>query len=285
LQIVGATPIMGAYQFAANASDSIFIAGKSRGSTSTAGAVTSGDALGEYNFRGDDGSTNGKITVTSAVIRALVDGAVSTGIVPGRLIFQTMNTGGTLAERMRLQSSGGLSLGITTDPGSGNLLVNGNVTTNTGGSSLTDPINLDELPCTATTSATSSTTLATVTGMTSATLTAGKRYRITGHLTTTSGASGGLKLQFTAAGGLTLTSGSINCFGYNGTTAVASTTTTAIGASCFAQTAIVTDVWIDGVILVNASGTLSLQMAQNASNGTTTSVLVNSYLSIARMNA
>lgn len=121
LQAVGSDPIFGLYRFSADINDGALIIGKSRGTTSTPGAVVSGDSIGECDFRGDDGSTAGKITVGAAVIRVLVDGAVSTGIVPGRIVFQTMNSGGTLAERMRLVSSGCLNVGNTTDLGSGTM--------------------------------------------------------------------------------------------------------------------------------------------------------------------
>lgn len=118
-QLVGNLPILGAYRFSADANDGAFIVGKSRGTTSSPAAVVLGDGLGEYNFRGDDGTTAGAINVTSATIRARVDGAVSAGIVPARIAAQTMNAGGTIAERWRTTSSGCFNVGDTTDLGSG----------------------------------------------------------------------------------------------------------------------------------------------------------------------
>lgn len=72
-------------------------------------AVTSGDELGQLNFRGaSDGST----VTTAAAIVADVDGAVSSANIPGRLIFRTMS-GGLLDERMRINSSGNVGIGTT----------------------------------------------------------------------------------------------------------------------------------------------------------------------------
>lgn len=261
------------------------VLGHSRGSPSTAGALTSGDLVGDFQFVADDGSTNGAMTVNAAEYHVDVDGPVSTGVVPTRHVWNTMNTGGTYAERMRLGSDGSLLLGLTSNAGAGNFAAAGTIAANTAGSKLTDPINLGNLASTAELDATSNTTLATIAGLTSPTLTAGKTYLLHGHLSTSSGASGGIKVQFTAAGGLTLTSASITCLGRNGATVGLNTTTTAIGAPCYAQTAAVTDIWIDGAIVVNASGTFSLQAAQNASNATTTKVLVNSFLSVQRGNS
>lgn len=259
---------------------------KSRGSTSTAGADVSGDAIGFIQGFGDDGSTNAQIKIKGALIGLDVDGAVSTGIVPMRIRFNTMNTGGTFAERMRLGSDGSLLLGVTTNAGAGNFQASGNIVAGAIGSKLPDQINDKILPCTATVTYTSNTTFSTITGLsTSTNLTAGKTYMIRGHLAVVSGASGGLKLQ-TSSAALTFTSSSINVTAFNGTTVVANTTTnlTAMG-SIFAQTAIITDVYIEGLVVVNAAGIFNLQAAQNVSNATSTQVLINSYLEIMRANA
>lgn len=90
---------------------------KSRGATvGTYTAVTSGDQIGVMAFDGADG-TNG---VTGAHVRATVDGSVSTGIVPMRLEFRTMNSGGTLDTRFTVFNDGGINTGTgTTSPGVG----------------------------------------------------------------------------------------------------------------------------------------------------------------------
>ena len=71
-------------------------------------ALQSGDGMGIVRFSGADGTTY----KSSADIRGYVDGAVSTGVVPGRLSFWT-NSNGTLNETMRLDSAGNLGLGVT----------------------------------------------------------------------------------------------------------------------------------------------------------------------------
>jgi hypothetical protein len=119
---------------------SVFGFGKSRGTTTgSVTAVTSGDPLGTFNWSGADGTS----LVSAASVVGAVDGAVSTGIVPARLVFSTSNTSGTLTERMRLDSSGNLGLGVTPsawgtgsayraiDIGSGSALANMASTTTT----------------------------------------------------------------------------------------------------------------------------------------------------------
>ena len=75
-------------------------------------ALQSGDSMGIVRFSGADGTTY----KSSADIRGSVDGTVSTGVVPGRLSFYT-NSNGTLNENMRLDSSGNLLVGTTTNNG------------------------------------------------------------------------------------------------------------------------------------------------------------------------
>jgi hypothetical protein len=87
------------------------ILGKSRGTT--AGAVTAlsnGDSIGQFMFAGADGTTLDPI---AAQIRGSVDGAVSTGVVPGRIAFSTADSSGTLTERMRIDSNGNIGVGGT----------------------------------------------------------------------------------------------------------------------------------------------------------------------------
>jgi len=76
----------------------IFDLQRSRGTTDgSMTAVASGDTLGYVVFRGSDGSG----FVDSSYITGQVDGAVGSGSVPGRLVF---NTSGS--ERMRIGSNG-----------------------------------------------------------------------------------------------------------------------------------------------------------------------------------
>ena len=69
----------------------------------TSGALTSGDTVGSITFSPSDG-TNFR---NCARIEAVVDGGVSTGDVPGRLVFSTTADGAASpTERMRINSSG-----------------------------------------------------------------------------------------------------------------------------------------------------------------------------------
>jgi len=75
--------------------------------------ISQGQALGSVRFLGADGTQ----LSLAAVIRGTSDGAISTGVVPGRLGFLTASPTGTLTERMRITSSGNVGIG-TTSPGS-----------------------------------------------------------------------------------------------------------------------------------------------------------------------
>lgn len=89
-------------RYSADATEPRLTLGKSRGATIGAfDAVTTSDFLGSLNFAGADGTN---FSSTGAQILAQVDAAVSTGIVPGRLVLRTTNTAGTATEALRLNS-------------------------------------------------------------------------------------------------------------------------------------------------------------------------------------
>ncbi len=84
---------------------------RSRGTTDGSfTAVASGDRLGYVVWRGADGTAFQQ----AAAIRAEVDGTVSAGVIPSRLIFLTSATG-TVSERMRIDSAGNIGVGTTTN--------------------------------------------------------------------------------------------------------------------------------------------------------------------------
>ena len=125
---------MVAAQFSANTIPSVFNLLKSRGAAvNTQGALILNDEVGQLQFRGSDG-TNFQVT---ASVRAAIDGAVSAGVMPGRLIFMTTTAAGVLTERMRISQDGtilmggflnaanGLRLSNTTDATNGNIRFNG----------------------------------------------------------------------------------------------------------------------------------------------------------------
>ena len=73
-------------------------------------AVQNGDALGRVVFTGDDGGT----ARAAAQIVGAADATPSTGIVPGRITFQTTSTAGVQTERMRITSTGAVGIGDNT---------------------------------------------------------------------------------------------------------------------------------------------------------------------------
>jgi lysophospholipase L1-like esterase len=129
---------------------------------------------------------------------------------------------------------------------------------------------------------TSSTALANITGLT-ASLAAGKTYRFEAILYTTSNVAGGV--QFAIAGTSTATSIIYEDLVNDANTNAAQTRATALATAVGGVTA-VTNAYskITGTITVNAAGTLTVQFAQNASNGTASSVLVGSTFVVTQIN-
>lgn len=120
---------------------------------------------------------------------------------------------------------------------------------------------------------TSSTTLTNITGL-SHNVEAGKAYAFEAKLYTTSNIAGGVKASI--AGTATATT-----IVYEGTTFSAGTVTqtraTALATAVGAITAVTAAfVEINGTILVNGAGTLTVQFAQNASSASASTVLTNS---------
>ena len=161
----------------------------------------------------------------------------------------------------------------------GRLLVDG-----TTGSSLLDQIYDHDAICTTQTDRTSTTTFTSVTGLATITVAAGKTYIIEGWLTVTAGAAGGIKLLIDSPNGATATTFTTTFLAYDGITLAANTTQTTYGSNNLAYTGAVTDVLIQGAIIVNAGGNLRLRVGQNVSDATTTSIKVGSRLGIRRIN-
>ncbi len=84
-----------------------------RGTQASPTAVQFGDRVGFFAFYGYDGTNS----LGSAAMTAKVDGAVSTGNVPQKLVFETLATGYPRLERLVITSSG--NVGIGGDTGSG----------------------------------------------------------------------------------------------------------------------------------------------------------------------
>ena len=75
---------------------------RTRGTGLAIAAVANGDDIADFNFIGHDGTNR----VSIGSITARVSGAVSLGIIPGELAFDTRNTAGVLAEKAVLTSEG-----------------------------------------------------------------------------------------------------------------------------------------------------------------------------------
>jgi hypothetical protein len=81
----------------------------SSGTAAVPTAVALNRGLGRNDWLGFDGTNY----INAAAITTAVDGAVSTGVVPGRMAFSTSTTN-TPVERMRITSSGAVGIGTST---------------------------------------------------------------------------------------------------------------------------------------------------------------------------
>jgi len=127
-------------------------------------------------------------------------------------------------------------------------------------------------------SKTSDTTLATVTGLT-ANVIAGAVYKVRIFLNMVSNASGGTKVAISGTATITSMRLRVLFFGDTGhTTSNITALDTAAG-----ETALHRQILIEGYVVVNAAGTLIVQAAQNASNGSPTTIYAGSTMKMERM--
>ena len=110
LQLTGtanASASMNITRFSDNANGNFIFLSKSRGSTiGTYTATQSGDVIGSIRWCGSDGTD---MAEGVAQISGEVDAAVSSNVVPGRLVFQTSRAG-TLTEAMRIDKDGHIGI-------------------------------------------------------------------------------------------------------------------------------------------------------------------------------
>jgi len=101
----GPLQIFSGHNSSSNASNVILVRARGvpsfPGQTGTPLAVLNGDPIFDFAFAGYDGTNN----VGVAQIRVVTDGAVSTGIVPGRFEFFTSNTSGVSASRLTVATT------------------------------------------------------------------------------------------------------------------------------------------------------------------------------------
>jgi hypothetical protein len=100
---------------------------RTRGTSAVPTAVNNGDDIADLNFIGHDGTNR----VSIGGITARVSGAVSLGIVPGELAFDTRNAAGTLSTRAALTSEGAWQVNtITAFTSNSDIAISGNGTGN-----------------------------------------------------------------------------------------------------------------------------------------------------------
>lgn len=167
---------------------------------------------------------------------------------------------------------------------SGGTIVNPTITGATiNTSTANDLINTDTKNVTATTTAISTTTLVPVTGLSIALTTSGT-YSILAKLPVTCTGAQGLALGLGTSNSLTLTSLNLTgTFLTASAVATANTTSTTLGVAIGSSTT-VTLAELAGVAVVATGGTLLVEMAQNSSGATTTSVLANGFLQVTRIS-
>jgi hypothetical protein len=101
----GPLQIFSGHNSASNASNVILVRARGvpsfPGQTGTPLAVQNGDPIFDFAFAGYDGTNNTGV----AQMRVVTDGAVSTGVVPGRFEFFTSNTSGVSASRLTIATT------------------------------------------------------------------------------------------------------------------------------------------------------------------------------------
>lgn len=144
---------------------------------------------------------------------------------------------------------------------------------------VTDAIQNGNAICASALTKTSDTTLANISGL-SVNVTAAGKYNFRAHLTGTADAAGGIKVAL--GGTATATSLQATAWNWSGSTINAVSSATALATALGAATAVYTDIIIEGSIVVNAAGTLTVMAAQNVSDVTSTTVAINSNFTVSR---
>lgn len=147
---------------------------------------------------------------------------------------------------------------------------------------LVDPINNDTKIVAANSAFSSNITLANLSGV-AIPLTAGGAYAFIGEFPMSSGASGGVQFALNSTNSLALTNLNMTAKLYpaNGSPLILNTTTSALGTA-LGSTAAFTMAELTGAFTVNTAGTLTVQAAQNASNGTSTTIFQNGFMQVTR---
>lgn len=105
----GSTSMQAVYTTSSAAACPAMTMARSRGSLASHTVVSVGDRLGAIAFEGSDGTEFKR----AALIIGECDATPSTGVVPGRVLIRTTDSGGTLRTRATLDSAGTLVLAST----------------------------------------------------------------------------------------------------------------------------------------------------------------------------
>lgn len=153
--------------------------------------------------------------------------------------------------------------------------------TTLAGNTITGSISGNTVRASATVTANANTTLANITGLVQ-TVVPGT-YSFRADLAGTSGASGGWKLAFKYTGTVVSVLQATGIAFTASAAAVANTTTTTDQTSLIAVTAANVAGMIYGTMVVTTGGTVQLQFAQNASNGTDSTLVLGSSMTFTRI--
>ena len=83
--------------------------------------IASGDGVGQLRFWGYDGTSNEQV----AAITAIAEGTITTGDVPGRIVFSTrQQSTASVSERMRIDSNGNVGIGTSSPTATLNVVAN-----------------------------------------------------------------------------------------------------------------------------------------------------------------
>lgn len=119
--LTGTTSSVSVGRWTNDANDGDFIFFKSRGGAiSTHAVVLDNDEVGNCSFRASDGAA----FFRCAEVKAYVDGTPSTGVIPGRFAVSTVPAGGSLTERLSVNSDGSVTVGTDHSQGMGSGTLN-----------------------------------------------------------------------------------------------------------------------------------------------------------------